>query len=150
MLAASIAVALALWGTPPCTVAYHAVPIPGPALGVTRWPKPGYCEVLLDSERPWLWKELCAVVLHETGHVVNYWDPVGVVNLDTGGVDHFHSPDPRNVMFPRLVRRAAACIGKRPPQFRRGAIIDLRPSAAPARTSVGPPPPTQSDRLPTL
>ena len=106
MLAAAIAVAIALWGPPPCVAAYHVADLEGDVLGQVVHHDPTYCEVLIDR-RPWRWWQLCAVVVHEAGH--------------THGLPH--SADPLNVMYPELWRPADVCRGKRPAQYPRGAVI---------------------------
>jgi predicted Zn-dependent protease len=112
VLAASIAVALAFWGAPQpaCqTVAYHVADT-GDALGLFVNHGNGYCEVQIKAKR-WRFGPLCHVVVHETGHAA--------------GVDH--SPDEMSVMFPFYWRTTEICRGKRPPEFPRGAVIELSP-----------------------
>lgn len=55
---------------------------------------------------------VCAVIVHEMGHVAGFYDPVGapewnlqgqpIMDPDTGqqARDHQHSPDPRSIMYP--------------------------------------------------
>jgi hypothetical protein len=38
--------------------------------------------------------ETCSVIVHEMGHAQGYYDEVGYKG------DHFHSPDPKSVMYP--------------------------------------------------
>lgn len=106
MLAASIAVALAFWGTPPCATRVDVANLEPPIVGTAAIYPNGRCEIQI-ARIDWQWKWLCAVVVHEYGHAM--------------GLPH--SEDPMNVMFPVLWRRAEPCIGKRPPQYRRGAVI---------------------------
>ena len=108
MLAASIAVALSVMGPPPCTVAYHVEQLPPPVIGVMRR-EGDHCEIVLAA-RKWRFWELCAATLHETLHAHGLG----------------HSTDPLDVMYPELWRPADPCRGKRPPQFKRGAVIELQ------------------------
>lgn len=108
MWRAAIAVAVALWGPAPGPVAYHVAQL-GEPWGMAIQHEAGWWEVQVKARR-WSWRDLCTVVVHETGHVHGLG----------------HSRDPMNVMYPRVVREADACRGKRPAQYRRGAVIDLK------------------------
>lgn len=127
MLAAAIAVAVAAWHPMPA-FAVHVYQLPRGVLGQTAcYPsidERQWCELRIDARR-WRWRVLCSVVVHEAGHAAGYRDPVGVHRSD-GTVDLLHSPDPRNVMYPALVRTADACRGKRPARYSPGAVVDLR------------------------
>jgi hypothetical protein len=114
MLAASIAVALAFWGPapPPCTVdTVHVVEFPGGGVWGTAWVGTDPCIVEVASRR-WKWWELCAVVVHEYGHVYG----------------RGHSPDPDDVMHATLTGPTPACRGKRPADIRRGSRHLLEPT----------------------
>jgi hypothetical protein len=99
MLAASIAVALAFWGPPPCELQVKVAELDG-ALGRATYGGE-VCLVEIDARR-WKWWELCYAMLHEVGHTHSL--P--------------HSEDPRSVMFPSLERPADACTGRRPADIR--------------------------------
>jgi hypothetical protein len=106
MWAASIAVALALWGPPPCAMVVKVAELDG-ALGRATYGGP-VCLIEVDARR-WRWWSLCSTVLHEWGH--------------THGQPHGGSPG--DLMYPALVRMADPCRGQRPPRYRRGAVIRL-------------------------
>lgn len=130
---ASIALAESVWhppcdhvGVEPMTAATKAkVTI---AFGVTPWDKPCYLELNWPLIKRYADNQLlsniesvrkhdekvfvCAVIVHEMGHVAGFYDPVGApiwtsqgqpaIDPDTGqqARDHDHSPDPRSIMYP--------------------------------------------------
>ena len=106
MWVAALAVAAGLWPAPPCQVVAHVAALDR-ALGQVSFGGP-VCLVEVDARR-WKFWQLCSVFVHEYGHIA--------------GLPH--SPDPLSVMYPRLVRNADVCRGKRPPQYKRGAVIRL-------------------------
>lgn len=105
MLAHAIAVALSFWGPPPCGLDIAVAELDGYAGVATVYPS-GRCTVEIDAGW-WRWGQLCSALTHEIGHV---WGKP-------------HVDDPRDVMFPVLIRTADNCRGKRPPQFRRGEYV---------------------------
>lgn len=61
---------------------------------------------------------LCTVLEHEFGHLAGYYNPIGVV-LQDGTVDHTHSPNHRDVMFPATVVPSHECRAALPIPARR-------------------------------
>src|SRR5262249_47562558 len=58
------------------------------------------CKVVLaPNAATWEPHQLCTMLTHEFGHLAGYHDPIGFTTAD-GTVDHNHSPDPSNVMYP--------------------------------------------------
>jgi hypothetical protein len=106
MLAAAVALAFTYWGVPPCPV--HVAPLEANVLGETRYLN-GECGEIVIRPGPWRWNRLCSTVLHEAGHAA--------------GLPH--SEDQRSPMFGELIRTADACKGRRPAQYRPGAVIRL-------------------------
>jgi hypothetical protein len=106
VLVASLAVAAMWWGPGPCQdPVVKVVPIRGPAIGAA-WTDLCVLEV---EPGAWLWKDLCSVVVHEVGHLRGLG----------------HSGDRRSVMYPRIVRTATACKGRRPARYPAGTLIRL-------------------------
>jgi hypothetical protein len=52
----------------------------------------GYCQVTLSDRETWPWKQLCPVLVHESGHLAGYRDPLNPS-------DPFHSHDPNDIMY---------------------------------------------------
>lgn len=70
-----------LWSTDPPQPSWRA------------WTYAKLCTVALSNTRPWQWKELCPVLLHEYGHLAGYSDPLNPS-------DPSHSHDPDDIMYP--------------------------------------------------
>lgn len=107
-LASAVAVANAYWGTPCPVATWREIPF---GVGGMAWP--ATCEWGLATDWiVWQWPILCAVVVHEFGHLA--------------GRDH--NDDPASVMSGAGVLAQPAICGKRP---RRNVATAIRP--APAR-----------------
>ena len=91
----ALRISIAIWGVPHCGQVHQRVfpgPLPDQSPLVLGWAyvpdwltrgTPDYCEIGYNARHPWPWWEVCAVTIHEVGHLTY----------------HHHSHDPNSLMY---------------------------------------------------
>lgn len=110
--------AAAFWGqTPACgqpSITTRALPadpgleLLGPEVHIVELATPRECLIEVDPSQLKFAGSACMAVFHGYGHLLGYDDPVGF-RWPNGTIDHTHSPDPNNVMYPVMRRALRPC-----------------------------------------
>jgi hypothetical protein len=99
--------AAAFWGqTPACgQPSIEPAALPAPLVGLANLAD---CSIVVDPKRLTFAGAACMVVVHEYKHLLGYYNPTGFT-LPDGDVDHNHSPDPTDLMYPVMGKPVWPC-----------------------------------------